>query len=151
MRRTTLILSLALAVSVAVNMLLGGLIAGHHWGDPPRHRSGDFLFDRAFSAVPEELRGPIRERLRPEGSDLRMDMREMRDARRAVDTALRARPFDPAAADAALAALRAKVGETQSSLHATVVGVMAEAQANGTLPPPPEPKRRDTRERERNP
>lgn len=149
MSRTTIALIVALVVSVAINLVILGTIIGHraaHGGPPgpvvgergqfPRGMTPLGPLDHAFRTVPEELRPRIRERLAGEREAVRAQVRAVRDARRAVADALSARPFDPAAAETALAELRRQNDAAQNRLHEAVIAAMAEAQAGGTLPPP---------------
>ncbi|MFM2045699.1 MAG: hypothetical protein RLY86_4275 [Pseudomonadota bacterium] len=142
MTRKTLILSLLLALSLGGNILVGGLILGHRFAGPPgADGTRGMIFDRVLGTVPEEVRPGIRTRL--DGQDgLRSRMQEVRHARRAVNDALRARPFDPTAADRALTDLRDRITAAQAALHRAVVAELAAAQAAGTLPPPPERRER---------
>ena len=139
MRRSTLILSALLALSVAVNMLLGGVVIGQRWKASPERAQ---LFDRSLGAVPPDLHRPIRERLRATEPSIRTRLQGAGEARREVAEALRARPFDRAAAEAALNRLRGAVDGAQIALHTAILDVMEEAQARGELPPPPERPRR---------
>ncbi len=158
MSRTTIALIVALVVSVAVNLLILGTIIGHraamggqagaarmHAGgfEGPRDRDGFTPLgplDRAFRTVPEEMRPQIRERLEADRSEIGAQLARVREARNAVSKALGARPFDRAAADAALAALRAEINTSQKRLHDAVTASMAAAEAEGRLPPPRPPR-----------
>lgn len=134
MKRSTLILAGALVLSLSVNLGVAGLTLGRYLRDAPGPT------DRYLGALPESLRHDVREAMKPRTPEIRQRIEAMRDARRAVNRALRARPFDPEAANRALADLRTETTYAQEHLHQTIVERMAAAQAAGTLPPPPGPK-----------
>lgn len=160
MQRRTLYLAIGLAVSLAFNMLFIGIMLGHRAAGgkadgrgeggrpdgraegraPPGFASagpgGLFIFDRAMSAIPEELRDDLRRKLNSQKDDIRLQSEAVRTARREVVRALSARPFDPAAAAAAFATLRRQIDGAQERLHTATIDVMSGAQATGTLPPP---------------
>lgn len=137
MKRSTLILSVLLVLSAAGNLAVLGIFAGH-WlrggggGGPPSS------VERLMGLVPEPLRPEIDQAMRPKDEEVKAQMEAFRAARRAVTETLRQRPFDAAAAEAALADLRQVTGRAQERLHRTIVERMAAAQAAGTLPPPPQ-------------
>lgn len=142
MRRSTLILTVALVVSVSLNLLVAGLMLGHHLSGRGG-RGGNPGLERLFATVPDEVRREVR-RAMAEDEQVRDARRlALREARQQVAAALSARPFDPAAADAALTNLRAQGDQVADKLHATLVRAMAEAQARGTLPPPRADRQRD--------
>jgi len=150
MKRTTLILSVALVLSVAVNLLIAGMVIGHRFGGDRRgpHELAGIL-DRSLWAVPRDLRGDVRSRLHGGRDGLETRMQAVREARRAANEALRARPVDPASAEAALARLRAATGDAQAAFHGIVLDVMLDAQQAGTLPPPPDGHRGPDRRTDR--
>ncbi|QJE72809.1 periplasmic heavy metal sensor [Aerophototrophica crusticola] len=135
MRRSTLFLTIALVISVSLNLLVAGLMLGHHLSGRGG-RGGNPSLDRLFATVPDEIRREVRRAMSEDGQAREARRQALREARQQVAAALGARPFDPAAADAALANLRAHGEQVADKLHATLVRTMAEAQANGTLPPP---------------
>lgn len=137
MKRSTLILSILLVLSVSANLAVAGMMAGH-WlrgGGPSGGSPGG---DRLLGLVPDDLRDPIHQSLRQHNPELRAQVEALRQARRGVAEALRQRPFDPARADEALARLRAETTHGQEKFHRTIVDRMAAAQADGQLRPPPE-------------
>lgn len=139
MKRSTLILSVLLVLSAAVNLAVLGMFAGH-WlrggGGGGGGPSGGV--ERLIGLVPEKLRPEIDQAMRPRNEEAKSQMETFRAARRAVIESLRQRPFDPVRAESALADLRQVTGGVQEKLHRTIIERMAAAQAAGTLPPPPE-------------
>ncbi|MQP63953.1 periplasmic heavy metal sensor [Niveispirillum sp. SYP-B3756] len=142
MKRSTLLLTGALVLSVSINLGVAGLWAGH-WlrGEP------EGPVDRVLGAVPPPIHERIREAMRssPRTPEVRERMEAMRSARRAVNDALRARPFDVTAAEQAFATFRGETTRAQEKFHQVLIETMAQAQADGTLPPPPTKGGRDGR------
>ncbi len=134
MRRSTLILSILLVASLSVNLAVAGLMIGHRLrgGGPPGG-----MPDRLLGLVPEGLRPGIHEAMHPRDPAVRQQMDALRQARRDAVEALRARPFDRAAAVNAFASLREETSRAQEKLHQTIIDRMDKAQAEGKLPPPP--------------
>lgn len=140
MKRSTLLLTGALVLSVSINLGVAGLWAGH-WlrGEP------EGPVDRVLGAVPPPIHERIREAMRssPRKPEVRERMEAIRSARRAVNDALRARPFNVTAAEQAFATLRQETSRAQEKFHQSLIETMAQAQADGTLPPPPTKGGRD--------
>mgnify|MGYP001767271267 CR=1 FL=1 len=103
-------LKIALALSVALNLAVAGLVVGA-WasGHGPRHGGPRDLSFGPFSAA---LSPQDRRALRQAFLDRTPDLRSSREAARAefqtLLSALRARPFDPAALSTALAAIETR-------------------------------------------
>lgn len=122
---------IALAISVALNLAVAGMIAGawlkdRHHGGMPR----DLSFGPFGAALSPEDRRALRKAL----VDRAPGFREARAAARAEFTtlleALRANPFDPAAVQSALAAIEARNAgrlELGRSLIEARIGQMSEA------------------------
>jgi uncharacterized membrane protein len=110
-------LVIALAVSVVVNVFLIGLWAGRAM------RSG------ASRSVPEMTDtdvGPMRGVWRKRDALLRPRSEAVDAARRSVRETLVAEPFDPAALETALAALRTQTDSAQVALHRALVDAARE-------------------------
>lgn len=106
-------LRVALAISVALNLLIVGLVAGAVLRDGgPR---GRMMGDLGFGPFTEALSGADRDALRQAFLARMPDMRDMRRQMRAdfaaLLDALRAEPFDAAALRAAMEAQSARMGE----------------------------------------
>lgn len=140
MKRSTMILTALLVLSVSVNLGVAGMMLGQHLRKDPGP------IDRFLGAVPESLRGDVRAAMRPDQPETRRHIETMRAARREVNRALRERPFDAGAAEMALMRLRDATGQAQEQFHRTIVEQMAAAQAAGTLPPPPTKEERGGRQ-----
>jgi uncharacterized membrane protein len=92
-----------LVVSLGLNLVVAGLVAGAWWNGPDRGAHGQSRsvwanspFGRALS---EEDRKALSKELRAEkgaGKTLRGQRKAMRDNAKAITAALRADPFDPA-------------------------------------------------------
>ncbi len=113
----------ALTVSVVVNLLLAGFIAGR--------MSGDVGFRGGMGAAPEMPQlGFLDEERRREVSqgietrrELRRILRELRRSQRGIRAAFEAEPFDQEALSAALAEFRRRLEESQALSHGKLVTV----------------------------
>lgn len=112
-------LSIALAVSIAINLLLAGIWVGRmfHRPRPPR---GEHEMP-ALHAEREGRRGPLRGLYREHGDELREKRRAIGDARRSAREALEKEPFVRADLENALAALRKETGSSQEIMHRALV------------------------------
>lgn len=121
-RRSGRGLRIALAVSVALNLLILGLIGGAVIGAGGRNDGPDL---RALGLGPfvrgleREDRQSLRERIDRES--LRGERRAVAMSLRGVQSALRAEPFDRAAAQAALSRSRAAAGALQAAGHGALL------------------------------
>ena len=119
-------LAVALAVSVAVNLFLGGFIAaralrggGHH---DARHEHGHFLGPRGLSRDGDSgAEQALRRTMRKREVAFRGQKQEMHVARDAVSAAFQAEPFDPHALERALTALRAETAASQALMHESLI------------------------------
>jgi uncharacterized membrane protein len=110
-------LSIALAISIAVNLLLAGIFVGRafHRRPPP---------DRDVPARHGERdgrKGPLRGLFREHGDELRDKRRAIGEARRTGRAALEAEPFERAALERALEGLRKESGASQEIMHRAIV------------------------------
>lgn len=102
-------LKIALAVSLAFNLCIVGVVAGVMLRDgPPRGGGRDFGLGPLSEALSHEDRRALRKDFVARHPDIRDARRQMRAEFEAVVAALRADPFDPAALDGALAAIAAR-------------------------------------------
>jgi uncharacterized membrane protein len=129
-------LSIALAVSVALNLFGAGFLVSralHHRPPPPglhalhapdeRFEGGPFMGPRGLlgSGAGPHMLPRVREVMQAHGKELREGRGELREKRHAVEDALRAEPFDAAALGAALAGLRQSTNAAQERMHAALV------------------------------
>jgi uncharacterized membrane protein len=118
-------LSIALAVSIALNLLLAGIFVGRALHRPPR------LPEREMQALRGEREGnraPLRRLLREHGDELKERRGAIGEARRTAQAALEAEPFERAALERALESLRNETVASQKIMH----GAIADAAAKGT-------------------
>jgi len=119
-------LSIALAVSIALNLLLAGIFVGRAFHrrhpPPPDHDMPAMRGDR------DGKRAPLRGLLREHGDELKDKRRAIGEARRTAQAALEAEPFDRAALERALEGLRKETVASQEVLHR----VIADAAAKGS-------------------
>lgn len=110
---------IALAVSVTVNLLLGGIMVGkayrHSHRPPP---------DDVPALRPErgERRGALRELYREHGDELKAKRRAIAEARTTARAALEKEPFDRGALENALSTLRQETSASQEIMHRSIVG-----------------------------
>lgn len=119
---------LALAVSLAVNLAIIGLVAGAMLsGGGPRDGRGGQPALRALGlgpfaqALTREDRFEVRDRIESTGIELREERRAIGRSLRAVEQALRAEPFDRAAVEEAFARSRGLVISLQETGHTALL------------------------------
>lgn len=123
-------LSIALFVSLALNLFLvgavaGGFVVGHRirgGGDdrPPAGRGPPQLW-RAADVLPPEQARAYREALRDQGRAARVELHTVRAARLEAWRALGQEPFDAKAAKARLAGIRAEEAAARGRIEDRVV------------------------------
>lgn len=114
-------LKIALAASLALNLCVAGVVAGVMMRDGPPHRGGhDYGLGPLSEALDKEDRKAMRKAFVERHPEIRDARQEARAEFQAVVTALRAEPFDPAALDAAMAAVAKRNQSLQDSGRALV-------------------------------
>jgi uncharacterized membrane protein len=131
-------LSIILAVSIALNLMFVGIAVGRrlhrHPPMPPQERGAMAPrpqgAPREFGNRPERegRRGAFRKLFREQGEALGNHRRTMGEARRAAREALEKEPFDRAALEKALEALRKETTASQEVMHKA----LADAAAKGS-------------------
>jgi uncharacterized membrane protein len=117
-------LGLLLAVSLAVNVFIGGLVAGRAIGTKPWQAAGEigagaglrFTLARIVDALPKDQRPVVEDIIRAHRGDITSALRALQAARSDAAAALRAEPFEPVALTAALGELKAASSDLQSTL-----------------------------------
>ena len=106
-------LRIALALSVAVNLLIVGLVAGAvlREGGPRGRMMGDLEFGPFTEALTREDRAALRQAFVQRMPDMRDMRRQMRADFAGLLAALRAEPFDAAALRAVMAGQSARMAE----------------------------------------
>jgi uncharacterized membrane protein len=100
---------IALALSLALNLVIAGVVGGAMLRDgPPKGGGRDFGLGPLSEALSREDRKALRQAFVERHPDIRGERREMQADFAALVVALRADPFDPAALDAALGAIAAR-------------------------------------------
>ncbi|MHB1218237.1 MAG: periplasmic heavy metal sensor [Alphaproteobacteria bacterium] len=114
-----------LAVSLALNLFLAGMMIAWHMRPPPPGPWFERMIQRMSADLPPADREILRASYQARQGELdRMD-KEARAAREKVSAAMRAQPYDPAALDQAMAAAR----EVREPVVKTVEQAVAEAAA----------------------
>ena len=117
-------LNVLLVVSVTINLILGGFLAGrlgatHSWlGAHPDPATGLFRMVREFDPARRKQLQPL---LHEHFAILRPQIRVIRDQNRAIVAALTAEPFDAQALTVELARTREQLMETQVASHEALV------------------------------
>ena len=124
-RRTTLILAIALAASLCVNLFLGGAWLAGRWFE----RRVEATAASVLRAYPPELRRDVVLRLLQDRAELRAAVGGLREARQRMVAVMRADPLDRAALDAAMAEVRARTGALQALLQSALAASLAETPA----------------------
>jgi hypothetical protein len=105
-------MQVALAVSVALNLAVAGLAIGARIKDgPSRGMPSELSFGPFTDALSEGDRRDMRDALGEKGLGFRAQREAMRSDLAALLVTLRASPFEPAAAEAALSAVTRRVND----------------------------------------
>jgi uncharacterized membrane protein len=125
---TTRRLTIALAVSVALNLFVAGfLVAGavrrgfHERGTRPHH--GPFFGPRGMRGADSGAERAMRRAMDHKRPAFEARGRTLREARSKVSAAFSAEPFDAKALQTAFAELRTQTAESQRILHESLVEV----------------------------
>jgi len=111
-----------LAVSVAINLLAGGMIGGRYLRKMEMRDLGWFNA-RLLAQMPEAARDEAREILTAEPEAARAVRADLVAASQAALAAFRAEPFDRAAMERALAARRAVLDRRQALREARIIAL----------------------------
>ncbi|MES1945598.1 hypothetical protein PC39_15824 [Salinisphaera sp. PC39] len=111
-RRWLAALGVTLALSLAGNLLLAGILLGRHAGERP-HMS----FLRPLPGAPEAARDVLHAAFREHRGEMREQFHAHREARQRLAAALAEPDLDPAALDRALADLAAATSGLQATAH----------------------------------
>lgn len=118
-------LLIGLVLSVGLNLFLVGFLVARGIGHrPPPHRGpGPFHAHEVFDVG----RSPeMRARFERRKDELRPKHRALRDARKGVEEALLAEPYDRARVESALAELRKETGAMQEGMHRALLDIAEE-------------------------
>ncbi|HYE52125.1 MAG TPA: periplasmic heavy metal sensor [Azospirillaceae bacterium] len=148
MTRTVKLLIAGLVLSLSVNLLVGGMMVGHHLTG--RGHAGGEGRGPGMGFMPglsREMRPYVRAELEARREEGRQRIQAIREARREAGRVLRSEPFDRAAAAAALARLREVGAESQVALHEALLEAFAKAPPEARTAAPEE--RRERRRRDK--
>lgn len=120
------VLAAALALSVAANVFLGGFLAGRYFGAGAKPEFAGVARGAGPLGYDLHVLGPdektaFQDRFRANRAELRAQMHEVRNARRAFSEALAAEQWDRRRVEAALAALHAAEGSQRGAFGALVI------------------------------
>jgi uncharacterized membrane protein len=117
--------------SLALNFFLGGLLVGKHFGPfsesrpfhpPPMGPKLHWL----IQSLPAESQAKVRPLLQTHRQHIRPQMRQMRQARRAVHQQLTASDFNAQALAEALTALRQTMMRAREKMHSLLVEIASQ-------------------------
>jgi uncharacterized membrane protein len=119
----------ALALSLAVNLFVVGVLAGRlsfqtHEEEPPPADARSGMRAR-FLALPQSDRAPFRAAMLQHGGELRATLLALRTAQWHALQALQATPYDKARMLSAFAAVREATQARQAALHAALADAIA--------------------------
>ena len=124
---------IAVAVSLALNLFLIGLVAGslligaRMLGERSEFRRGrGSHMAAAFQALPEARRQALRDIMRAQALDAAPDLREAARARREAMRLIAAEPYDAPAVTKALERARAADGRARARIDATLAARLTE-------------------------
>jgi hypothetical protein len=123
------VVAAVLLISLAVNVLIAGVVLGHLHG-PPAGEDFEHIVGMIARPYPPEIQRGIMDSARADRDELRQKFDAMRETRRKAFEAARADPFDPAALDAANAAVRAATDAMQQAVQRIETEAIANAPAD---------------------
>ena len=129
--RTARAVKILLGLSLALNLLVLGLVAGTAWrqGHGPRDRGAHAYAAPYVMALPRETRRALMRDLRSDHP--RLDRAARRDSYAAMVAALRAEPFDPATLESVLRDQRDTAIAVQQDAQARWLGIVSRMDAAG--------------------
>ena len=131
-------LSIALFVSLALNVFVAGWAVGHGFG--PRGGPGGpdeaglrIGIERVLRVLPAEDRQVVRGLFEERRPLIRQQFEALREARKKVADVLRAEPFDQAAFEQAYGEMRQRSAGVQDAIHAVIVAAVPKLSPAGRL------------------
>lgn len=110
-------LGVLLVVSVAVNLFLGGLIAGRLTGQATQDLRAQRNVEAMLEPLPQEKRAFVRKELRTAMPQVRQHFRALQEARARVAEELEKPEPDPAELDRGFAEIRMQTSAIQAAFH----------------------------------
>ncbi len=128
-------LALALLLSLGVNVFLGGLVAGRHFGQPAASQREALApggpIQRLVASLPPDDRGAVQKAFAKRRAELAGDRRAVQAARAQVAQILAADTYDLAAQQKAFAEVRARTEALQRLLHEGLAEAAQEMSVEG--------------------
>ncbi len=115
----TKILGVVLVLSLAVNFFLAGWMGArmmHGGGDRP-----EWSITRLVQDLPDDRRDAVLAVFEANRGEFRAMLDSLRESRRVLSDVMMAEPYDQAAAELALADIRAKTEAMQNTMHGTLL------------------------------
>jgi len=111
------VLGVLLAVSVAANLFLGGVIAGRVTGEAAQNLQAKRNVDAMLEPLPEDKRALVRKELRAAMPQVRQHFKALQAARAAVGEELAKAELDPAQLDRRFAEVQAQTTAIQAAFQ----------------------------------
>ncbi|MGE0119859.1 MAG: periplasmic heavy metal sensor [Dongiaceae bacterium] len=136
-RRWITVLGGVLLVSLALNLFLGGIIAGRGLSQrggfdwqmtPAKLKLGLERVSRSLPSADAEL---LEASFESQRADITQRFQALQEARRTVGAALRAEPYDPTAFAAAYEAMQARSQGLQAAIHGVIKESVAQFSVEG--------------------
>ncbi|WP_162146154.1 periplasmic heavy metal sensor [Inquilinus limosus] len=124
-RRTMLVLAIALAASLCLNLFAGGAWLAGRWLD----RRVEAVAASVMRPYPPELRRDVLRRLLQDRAELRAAVAGLLEARQRMFALMRADPLDRAALEEAMAEVRTRTGALQALLQSALADSLMETPA----------------------
>lgn len=118
-----------LIISLALNLLFVGLMAGSLWrhgGPGGRHKVFTGAVEKLMKELPEEKRTIAANLLDQHREGLRPVRQQLREARKAAKEAVVTEPFDKQKAESALSRFREIKTSQHESMHTMIMGLLTE-------------------------
>lgn len=123
-------LVIVLVISLGLNLFGVGWWLGSHWQAAPEDKAAlpplPLRLPPLLRALPDSAQQRMGEEWQAEHRKVHQQLRRMRSLRREVHAALHREPFDPAALEQSLNALRERQNQAQAALHAQILRIAEE-------------------------
>ena len=119
-------LVLALLVSLAINLLIAGVVIGRHLdGGAPSRMHFEWLMQDLDDATRSKMRKNMHEQMK----NTRPHRHDLRQAQRALHEAILTEPFEEDRVKAAMAEVRAASARLQQTMHDQMIQILSEMSA----------------------
>ena len=126
-------LSVALFISLALNIFVAGWVAGHRMGPPGGMGEAGIRIgiQRVLRFLPPDDKPVVEAMFEAERPNIRGQFQALREARKKVADILRAPDFDQAAFESAYGEMRQRSADVQNAIHALIVAAVPKLSPAG--------------------